>query len=548
MEGIDKMLHSKSDFVNCLERIIAPLKDYYTPGCAGIKCGNTGVNYGEKTARMEGFARVLWGLGPLWGGGENIDGFDSLYLEGIINGTDPEHPEYWGVMKKADQMVVETAAMGLALILAPHKVWDPLTDKQKDNLHNWLRQVNTTVIGDNNWKFFPVLVNLGLKTVGASFDKNIVEHGKERFDAFYRGSGWYSDGVTDQGDYYIAFAIHFYSLIYAKVMEKEDPDTSARYKERATEFAKDFIYWFAEDGSALAFGRSLTYRFAQCCFWSACVFAEIEPFPIGVMKGIIVRNLEWWLSRPIFDNGGILSIGYAYPNLNMAEHYNGFGSPYWALKSFLFLALPEDHEFFSTKALPLPELDSIHPIPEAKMVIQRINGNVIALTSGQWARWNPTHCAEKYSKFAYSSKYAFSVPRSVAALKQSGGDSMLVFDIDGLMYVRRKCANYSIDAENRVHSLWSPCRGIDVQTCITPTADGHVRTHIINSDIECIAYDCGFSTPADCGGKIEGDGEVLIVQCESNTNLIHPYTQMPAVKYIIPKGTVTITTRVVYPD
>ena len=37
------------------------------------------------------------------------------------------------------------------------------------------------------------------------------------------------------------------------------------------------------------------------------------------MKGIIVRNLNWWLARPIFDRDGVLTIGYGYPQQYMAE-------------------------------------------------------------------------------------------------------------------------------------------------------------------------------------------------------------------------------------
>jgi len=40
-------------------KIINPLKKYYTKGCAGIKCGNFGVAYGEKIALMEGFSRLF---------------------------------------------------------------------------------------------------------------------------------------------------------------------------------------------------------------------------------------------------------------------------------------------------------------------------------------------------------------------------------------------------------------------------------------------------------------------------------------------------------
>ena len=60
-----------------------------------------------------------------------------------------------------------------------------------------------------------------------------------------------------------------------------------------------------------------------------------------MIKGIVLRHLRWWLKQPIFDRDGILSVGYSYPNLAMAEDYNAPGSPYWGLKTLLVLALDE---------------------------------------------------------------------------------------------------------------------------------------------------------------------------------------------------------------
>lgn len=541
------MLHTKADYIDCLKKIVSPLKVYYTPGYAGLKCGHTGAYYDETGAMLEGFSRVLWGLAPLWGGGHDCEGFDEIYLKGITNGTDPSHSEYWGEIGDFDQKMVETAAIGLTLILAPEKIWEPLTDNQKENLHNWLLQMNKAKCGDNNWKFFALLVNLGLKNIGVSYSKETIENSLSSIDSYYISNGWYHDGRRDQADYYIAFAIHFYGLIYAKVMENEDPETSEKFKERAMKFAQDFIYWFAEDGSALAFGRSLTYRFAQCCFWSACVFAGIEPFPMGIMKGIISRNLEWWLSQPIMDNGNVLSIGYAYQNLIMSEQYNSYGSPYWALKTFLILALEDDHEFFKTEALPLPELESIRVIPEAYMTVQRSRGHVFAITAGQWATWGPAHCECKYSKFAYSSRYAFNVPRSYFNIEQASPDSMLAFEIDGMIYVRRKCDEYKIEEDGTVYSKWSPNKGVVVETKVIPKDNGHIRKHSIISNTECIAYDCAFATPSQNEDDISGIGEKIVFPCNPNTNLINPRTQMKAIKYEIPKGKITIETIVDYP-
>ena len=530
--------------------MIEPLKGYYTPGKAGIKLGHFEAGYPEETARMEAFARILWGLSPLWAGGESAGEFDEIYRQGIISGTDPESDEYWGDIPSpsGDQKIVEMAAIGLSLILAPEKVWYPLTDKQKANFHRWLNQVNCEILCGNNWQLFPMLVNLGFKNVGAEYDAERLDFCCKKCHSFYHADGWYHDGYTDQCDYYIAFAIHFYSLIYAKVMENEDPENSKIFKERAAEFAKTFIYWFDEDGSALAFGRSLTYRFAQCCFFSACLFAGVEPFPIGVIKGIISRHFEWWMSKPIFDNAGILSVGYGYPNLNMAEFYNAYGSPYWAFKAFLFLALDKDHEFFKAEALPLPKLEKQKTIPVAYMTMQRVNGYAVALTGGQYTTWPMSHAPEKYSKFAYSSRYAFSVSRTTDCMYGASPDNTLAFDIDDRIYCRARCIEHSMTEDGTHYSKWSPCRGIMVETTLIPTENGHIRRHTVNCDFDCVAYDTTFSTPIGGGGEIHGEtGEEVLIACEPNTNLIHPKTEMKAVKDNFKKGVNTVETTVVYP-
>lgn len=329
-------------------------------------------------------------------------------------------------------------------------------------------------------------------------------------------------------------------------MENDDPERSQSMKKRAIEFAKDFIYYFDDDGSAIAFGRSLTYRFAQCAFWSACVYAGIEPFPLGVMKGIISRNIEWWMKKPIFDNGEVLSIGYGYPNLCMAESYNSPSSPFWALKSFLILTLDDNHPFFEAEYLPLPELDKLHVIKKAKMVIQRVKGCVWAITAGQWVNWNLMHVAEKYSKFVYSSKYAFSIPGSYSVLENAGTDNMLAFVKNNMCYVRRRCNESVINDDGSVYSKWSPIDGVSVETLIIPTESGHIIKHTVYVNEEYTAYDCSFASEVEAG-KIIGEGEVMTIKCSPNTNLIFLETYMKAIKYVFPEGKTSVTTEVVYP-
>lgn len=557
-------LNTKAELRGVLERIVNPLKPYYSEGCAALNLGETGAIYERHIITMEAFSRPLWGLAPYWAGGGACPDFEAIYQKGLISGTDPASPEYWGDPLDHDQRLVEMAALGYALMIAPEKVWEPLEPEQRENLAKWLYQINDRKCWPNNWELFAVMVNAGLKKVGAPYDQARVEYAFAQAEDFYVGGGWYTDGRTPSKDYYISFAIHFYCLIYAGVMAEEDPERCALFKERAKLFAQDFIYWFADSGRALPYGRSLTYRFAQCAFWSACVFAGVDAFPLDVMKGIITRHLNDWLEAPIFDHTGVLTIGYRYPNLNMSEHYNAPGSPYWSLKAFAILALPDTHPFWRTEAAAMPALHDVQTLKYGDMVVQRRKDDVTALVSGAANLPGCVQTVEKYSKFAYSTKFGFSVPRSNWYLHEAAADSMLAFETDGRICYRAGVEEFRIEGDT-VWSRWSPCRGIVVETTIIPTEEGHIRRHEIQSELECMAYDCGFSVAhgaeldyreSAAGGSaaaenafsacaVEGKGgEGIIIDVVPNTNLLYPKTRIPAVKYAVKPGRMTIETAV----
>ena len=372
---------NKQDFQKLLTDILNPLKPYYSKGKANLLIGSTSAAYEDETVPMEAFARPLWGLIPFFFGGGESKEFEEIYREGLRSGTNPKSKEFWGGFRDYDQRFVEMAAIATGLLMIPDKLWEPLSDAEKDNLVNWLAGINEYTLPEGNWLFFNVLVNTALRTLGRCYHKDRLEYGLSRMEDFYLGDGWYEDGPGHHKDYYTSFAIHYYSLIYAVAMEKEEPERCNKFKQRSELFAKEFIYWFADNGEALPYGRSLTYRFAQVSFFSACLYAGVQPFSMGIMKGIIVRNLVRWMNSPIFDNAGILTIGYKYANLLMSENYNAPGSPYWCMKAFLFLALPEEHDFWSAQVQPLPELDHIKILSKAEMIISRHSGEVTAYVS-----------------------------------------------------------------------------------------------------------------------------------------------------------------------
>lgn len=551
-------LNSKEDIQECLLKMIKNIRPYYSKGEALVTPGDQGVCYDDTTASLEGFARVLWGLGPYWAGSGRTEYLEETIL-GLINGSDRDGDEYWGDLCPGHQAFVEMAAIAVAIILNPDKIWDPLNKKQKEALQEWLLQINTYDNSHNNWLFFKVLVNVALRKVGADYSEEMIAKTLDEIETFYLGDGWYSDGKQKQMDYYIAFAMHFYSLIYAKECRDIDSDRCKRFIERADIFAKDFMYWFSTDGEALAFGRSLTYRFAQCAFWAAYAYAEAPGVPIGVVKGIILKNIRKWLEKPIFLSDGVLSVGYDYPNMNMAEGYNSPTSPYWAFKTFLILALPDGHEFWKISEEPFPKLDTIKSFHHPMMLIEhREDGLVQAVTSGQYPGFDPVHSAEKYAKFVYSTDFGFNVARSYHTVAQAAPDNMLAFVYEGTVFVRRKCDVVEV-GENYIRSVWKPFGQICVTSKVYFEEGCVVREHTIESEVKCEAFECGYSLPindynktvkiiddnavrlSDTFGEsvVEmtvGNGKPVAFQCEANVNLRYPRVALPAVKTEVGEG------------
>ncbi len=543
-------LENRADFETLLQELLAPLLPHYSAGGARLSLGAFAAVYDQGAVWAEAFLRPLWGLAPFWAGGGTWPAMEALYRKGLRSGTDPAGEEYWGGFSDSDQRFVEMAALGWALVTAREVLWKPLKEEERQAVWAWMDGINHYQCPPCNWMFFVVLVNMAFKKLGRPWNKERTGECLSYIESCYEGDGWYVDGQNGERDYYVSFAFHYYGLIYAQWMEEEEPERCARFRERAGVFARDFVYWFAQDGSALAYGRSLTYRMAQCAFFSMCAACGLEALPYPVMKGIIARNVRFWMEQPIFDNGGVLTIGYGYPNLLMSEQYNAPGSPYWCMKAFALLALPEEHPFWALKEEPLPPLAPLHLSAGGHMLIQRIRGQVFAYPVGRRLPHSHVHMEEKYSKFVYSSQFAFSVPRSVRTLEEAAPDNVLAFLYEGVVYTKGVVEDGYVWEDNEpsedgdvwggVTVEWSPFPGVRVRTEITATSRGHRRRHLIQSEVECQAWDCGFALPGWGEGLavrcLKGEGSPDVIKASPNTNLLHPKTLIPAVRYEIRRG------------
>ncbi|POT56783.1 hypothetical protein C3432_15450 [Citrobacter amalonaticus] len=486
-------LSSREEVISAVTSMLGALDKQFPAGNAQFSLGETCAHYGVDIACMEGLSRALWGLFPLLAGGADVP-FADKYIQAIKLGTDPQSPHYWGDTGPYDQRLVEMAAYGLGLALLQTRLTDAFSEAERENLHRWLNQITDARMPDSNWNYFAIIVQLGFKRAGLPYSQAAIDQRFAMMEAYYLGDGWYSDGPGRPRDYYISMAFHFYGLLYA-TLSPDDSARAATLRERARLFAADFIYMSAADGASVPFGRSLTYRFAMVAFWSAVAFAGLNVFSQGVIKGVILRHLRWWQQQPIFDRDGILTLGFACPNLAMCEDYNSPGSPYWALKVFLILALPEEHIFWQAEEMPLPQLAEKRVIAHAAQILQRgdSGGHVTMLTSGQLELNNYVNTEAKYTKFAYSSRFGFTIERGRYGIKHAACDSMLLLaEGDNYFRGRRQCDDVRVE-ENFIFSRWSPWQDVTIDSWLVPFGEWHIRLHRINSARTLQTVEGGFA-------------------------------------------------------
>lgn len=558
-------LRSRSDLQKALLDLFNPLLPYVSEGGARVRLSAAGAIFDHAAADLEGFARPLWGIVPFVAGGGHFPHWD-LYRRGLANGTNPSHPEYWGDVSDRNQRLVELAAIGFALALVPEHLWEPLDADAKQCIATYLLAARDRDYVDNNWKFFRVLVDLGLSRVGVDFDRSKTEAYLDELEAFDIGDGWYRDGPVRRVDHYIPFAMHFYGLIYA-VLCKDDPQRKARIVERAKRFAPDIRHWYGPDGAALAFGRSQTYRFAAGGFWAALAFADLEALPWSEIKGYYMRHIRWWSTLPICDRDGVLSVGYGYPNLLMSESYNSAGSPYWALKFFLALALPEDHPFWMAEEADAPDFTDPVALPKPGMVAMHTPQNVVVLASGQ-EHDKMRGSNEKYAKFAYSTRYTFNIEANDRHFDAASFDNMLGFSDDGVHFRMRETLEEAMIAGTTLYSRWRPFADVVVETFLIPANPWHIRVHRIQSPRPLMTIEGGFAIArADfarnqsrsgsghavwfgeqdtsaihdlSAAKREGRAHLPI----ANTNLLHAKTNLPQLRGSIQSGETILITAV----
>jgi hypothetical protein len=186
----------------------------------------------------------------------------------------------------------------------------------------------------------------------------------------------------------------------------------------------------------------------------------------------------------------------------LTEDYNSPQSVYWALKPFIIIGLPASDPFWKETEVsyPSPALDTawrVLPAPRQIICNHPAGNHHFLISLAQYIAIPFKGGVAKYSKFAYSSSFGFSVPCGSQGLGQLAPDNALALSRDGMQSweTKYRCAEpeFKTAAVQGIGSAivpaatvtWWPwaSRDVVVETTVFPPTtrwpDWHVRIHQI---------------------------------------------------------------------
>jgi hypothetical protein len=330
---------------------------------ANIYLPGANSRYGRGSDALEAFARTfLLASFRVAGDPAGTGWIADWYAAGLDAGTNPANPHRWPTPGELGQAKVEAASLAVGLALTREVLWDQLPQRVQEQLIAWFE----TVIGEEyppiNWVWFQIVVETFLASVGGRYSDEDIDAGLAIHDSLYRGGGWFADGPERAYDHYVGWAFQVYPQLWA-LMAPKDPRVLARKETdgaRLADFLDDAVHLVGANGAPLIQGRSLIYRFAAAApFWAGELAGHTRLSP-GVSRRAASGMLDYFARHGAVTADGLLSIGWHGEFAGMKQDYSGSGSPYWAAKGMLGLALPADHRVWTSveEALPVEEGDT----------------------------------------------------------------------------------------------------------------------------------------------------------------------------------------------
>jgi hypothetical protein len=345
---------TRADWAAFADRLLEGAMAHGSEGRGRITPPGAEGGYGHDVDGLEGFARTFLLAGFRIAGerGEGVDHLIDFFSEGIRTGVDPSAPDRWVRLDEHAQAKVEAASLALILDMTRPWIWERLDETTQARVIDYL----SPAVGDDtyprtNWLWFRLVVQTFLRSVGGPWSPEDVEADLALHDSFGREGGWMSDGDERSYDHYVGWALHLYPVLWARMTGAAEL-AGGRYERDVAAldlFLQDASPLVGADGSPLIEGRSLIYRFAAAAPFWAGVLAEVPSVSAGTLRHAAEKIVRHFDDRGAIRDG-VLTMGWHDEWRPLAQSYSGPGSPYWASKGLLGLALPADHPVWAAPA------------------------------------------------------------------------------------------------------------------------------------------------------------------------------------------------------
>ncbi|MFG6503055.1 DUF2264 domain-containing protein [Microbacterium sp. P05] len=474
---------SRDRWLQYADRLLDAARAHASENNARIVFPGAEGGYGRAVDGLEGFARtfLLAGFRLVGANGEGLDDLADFYRRGVTAGVDPEAPDRWVRLEEHAQAKVEAASLALILDMTRPWIWDRLDELTRGRVIDYL----APVVGDDtypktNWLWFRVVVQTFLRSVGGTWSAEDIADDLALHDALVREDGWMSDGFERSFDHYVGWALHLYPVLWSRMHGASDLAAGRTDADIAAldRYLQDAVALVGADGSPLLQGRSLIYRFAAAApFWVGAI-AGVPSVSLGRLRVAAGSIVSHFADHGAPDDDGLLSIGWWHPWRALAQSYSGPGSPYWAVKGLLGVALPADHPVWSAPAevLPVTERDGIRAIRAAGWVVSSTRADGIVRIANHGTDHAPagalTGDSPLYARIGYST--ATSPLADEAAWEEPLEQSVALVDAAGRATHRTAMdlLDVRVDAEDTevgvASSTW-PAHWIDAR----PSAQRH---------------------------------------------------------------------------
>lgn len=367
---------------------------------------------------------------------------EEILASALLDGTNADNVHtYWGDMYDMSQHIVEAADVALTLWLSRERVFNRMSQAQRDQIIHWLEQVDDKDVYYDNWILFPVLPMTVRRLLGYAVDVADLDTRLDQMAAFYRSDGWYADGPGAEYELYNAWMFGWHYLLWAHLDGARRPEYSDRVMQRGRSFLAGFAHFFGANGSYTAWGRSIVYRFAAVSCFAAGYVLNIAPFSPGMLRRLSSGCIKYFYEHGCIDSAThTLSQGFHGNFPPASEAYISPGSPYWACHGLFALCLNADDPFWTETEEPLPvergDFELALPTPGFLLSGRKETGQVFLLNAGAGhLPENPRHnYVSKYGKFAYSTHFPFNV---LTAGHTYAPDAMISLTQDDKAYAHR---------------------------------------------------------------------------------------------------------------